>query len=223
MLELAEDLTYRSPFLTELGVSHAFTTRAVGVEQLLSPGSALVELRQVHGAKVHEVGAELPPGALTGDGLVTGHAGRRLLVRTADCVPVLLARLDGRRVAAVHAGWRGLVAGVIPRALEVLGAGEYAAAVGPCLSTAHFEVGPEVVEAFARAGLGGVVDRSRPRAHVDLRSAAAIQLERAGLRRIDGTDRCTYEHADEFFSHRRDVTHGGAPRTGRLAALIAAR
>jgi hypothetical protein len=104
----------------------------------------------------------------------------------------------------------------------VLGEGELAAAIGPCLSLERFEVGPEVAGAFEDAGLGAAVDRrpaSRP--HGDLRAAAAIQLERAGVRRIDATDRCTFEHADEFWSHRRDVTRGGRARTGRLAALIA--
>jgi hypothetical protein len=229
MLERRQDFTYRSPLLSELGVWHAFTTRGLEVGPpgdpglgRLAPESALVvDLRQVHGAVVHEVGVEPVAEPLEGDGLVTEQPGRALLVRTADCVPVLLSRTDGGRVAAVHAGWRGLVAGVIPRALEVLGAGEYVAAIGPCLSTANFEVGPEVAAEFEGAGLSEVVDRSRARPHVDLCSAVATQLERVGVRRIDGTDRCTYEHADEFWSYRRDVTHGGGERTGRLAALIA--
>jgi hypothetical protein len=127
-------------------------------------------------------------------------------------------------VAAVHAGWRGLVAGVIPRALAALGEPAAAAAIGPCVSTARFEVGSEVARAFEEAGLGGAVRRghgARPR--VDLRAAARLQLERGGVAVVDETDRCTWEHADEFYSHRRDVTHGGSATTGRMGAAIGAR
>jgi len=231
---------YRSRELAAIGVPHAFTTRisragALDVGALdgeltrrlarlagVAEDALVADLRQVHGAEVREVGPGPFAPDVEADGLVTEERDRLLVVRTADCVPVLIARDDGRRVAAVHAGWRGLVAGVVPRALEVLGGGEWAAAIGPCISGARFEVGPEVRAAFERRGLGAAVHApagARPR--VDLRAAVAIQLERAGVRRIDGTDRCTYEHADEFYSHRRDVTHGGWPRTGRLAALIA--
>jgi hypothetical protein len=97
------------------------------------------------------------------------------------------------------------------------------AAIGPCLSLERFEVGPEVAEAFARAGLGSTVhERAGARPHVDLRTAAARQLAAAEVERIDTTDRCTWNDAEEFYSYRRDVTHGGKPRTGRLGALIAA-
>jgi hypothetical protein len=162
---------------------------------------------------------------------VTSRARRVVGVFTADCVPVLLASADGRRVAAVHAGWRGLVAGVIPRALEALVSNEpsasvreLAAAIGPCLSLARFEVGTEVAEQFALAGLADAVRGDLgEKPHVDLRAAAAMQLERAGVARIDATDRCTWEQAGDFPSHRRDVTHGGRERAGRLLALVSPR
>ena len=232
-------LGYRSPELAAIGVPHAFTTRAgeldVGpLDDALTrrlallvgadAGARAADSHQVHGSGVREVEGERTGSDEEADGLVTEERGRLLVVRTADCVPILIARDDGRRVAAIHAGWRGLVAGVIPRALEVLGAGEWAAAVGPCISLERFEVGPEVREAFERSGLGSAVyTRARARPRVDLRAAAAIQLERGGVRRVDGTDRCTYQHAGEFYSYRRDVTHGQRPSTGRLAALIATK
>jgi YfiH family protein len=151
-------------------------------------------------------------------------------VHVADCVPVLVARADGRLVAAVHAGWRGLVAGVIPRTLERLAAAgadlpgcPLVAAIGPCLSRERFEVGPEVAEAFEGAELAPSVSRARAgvRARVDLRHAALLQLRAGGVERIDVSDRCTYEDAAELWSHRRDVTHGARARTGRLGAFIA--
>lgn len=222
---------YRSPRLTALGVPHLFTTRLGGAaasdERLARAaglvGAALLTVKQVHGARVLLLTRDAcpPPGA-EADGLVSERSDALVGVHVADCVPVLLARRDGRRVAAVHAGWRGLVAGVLPRAVELLGPGPLCAAIGPCLSRQHFEVGREVEDAFEGAGLGAVI-HSRPgaRALIDLRAAAALQLTIAGVESIDTSDRCTYTHATEFHSYRREVTHGGQPHTGRQVALIA--
>lgn len=233
---------YRSPRLAELGVPHVFTTRLGGGPGELDLGdlragqlervrraagladAPLLTVKQVHGSTVLFLGAgEAPPPGAQADGLVSERSDALVGVYVADCVPVLLARADGRRVAAVHAGWRGLVAGVLPRALELLGPGARLAAIGPCLSPARFEVGPEVEDAFTRAGLAAAI-RPRPgaRACIDLRAAARAQLAGAGVELVDTSERCTYGEPEEFFSYRRDVTHGGRARTGRLAALIAA-
>ncbi len=236
-------VSYRSPALDELGVPHLFTTRlgvgggaldagALDREQELwlaraagAENARLARVHQVHGCGVRRVEADEPDPPEQADALVTERADRLLLVRTADCVPVLVTTADGRRVAAIHAGWRGLVAGVIPRALEALAPTRgLVAAIGPCLSLARFEVGPEVARAFADAGFAEVVHAGRGpsgRPHVDLRAAARLALARGGATRIDDTDRCTYEHGEELFSYRRDVTHGGASLGGRLGALIA--
>jgi hypothetical protein len=241
-LEAADGLVgYRSPLLTGLGLPHLFTTRigGPGIDlDLRVPdsmarvaraagrtGAPVIDVRQVHGARVVFVASEQTPEAdVEADGLVSERSDAFVAVHVADCVPILLARADGRRVAAVHAGWRGLVAGVVPRALERLGPGPILAALGPCVSRARFEVGPEVAAAFEGAGLAAAVHPGRAdRSHVDLHAAATLQLAAAGVAEVDATDRCTYEHADEFYSHRRDVTHGGRARTGRLVALIAAR
>jgi len=229
---------FRSPALNALGVPHAFTTRSgpdrreMDVGELNAPLAELLAraagarsapmqvARQVHGAHVHHVGAEVLADPPEVDALVTERADRLLLVRSADCVPVLVAGAGGSRVAAVHAGWRGILAGVIPATLEALGGRSWAAAIGPCLSSEHFEVGAEVAEGFELAGLGDFVERERwPRAHVDLRGAALSQLEAGGVRRVDVATSCTWEE-DTLFSHRRDVTHRGQSRTGRLGAVI---
>ena len=231
---------YRSSFLDEVDVPHVFTTRVGGLDvgpledeglagRLraivgMPPGARWAAARQVHGAGVVEVetleGRE-PPEA---DALVSSRVDRGVLVRTADCVPVLIARADGARVAAVHAGWRGLVAEVLPATLAVLGPGAFVAAIGPCLCREHFEVGPEVAGAFRAAELAAVVsERPGERPHVDLARAAVIQLARLGVERVDLGHLCTWEGSEEFYSYRRDVTRGGARRTGRLAALIAPR
>jgi hypothetical protein len=247
MLERFEDadgfVGYRSPLLASLQVPHLFTTRIGSQRRELDLGRLdsrtrdrlrraagagdvrFVRVHQVHGAQVFVVA----PGELSADGahadaLVTERGDVLIGVHVADCVPVLLARGDGRRVAAVHAGWRGIVAGVIPRALgvlgDVLGAGAVAA-LGPCISESAFEVGPEVAASFARAGLESAV-RERPgrRPHVDLRAAAEEQLRTGGVRLVDSTNGCTYRDAGEFYSYRRDVTHGGRGSTGRLGAWV---
>jgi hypothetical protein len=244
-------LGYRSPALAALGVPHWFATRvavAPGAVELDlgeldpalarlvaaaagAPEAALVRVRQVHGAGVFDADATESAvldahdaGLRAADAIVASRPDRLALVRVADCVPVLLAGPAGARVAAVHAGWRGIVAGVIPAALAALG--ECAAgAIGPCISAAHFEVGEEVADAFRAAELGECVgERAGRRPHVDLRRAARIQIERARPEaRLDETDLCTYAHARELWSHRRDVTHGGRATTGRQGAAIAPR
>lgn len=230
---------YRSPALEALGVPHLFTTRNAGAGGALdlarvdgelgrrvaaaagAPGAEIVRVRQVHGRAVVDADQPLPEPPPEADALLVSRPGRLVAARVADCVPVLLASPGGERVAAVHAGWRGLVAGVIPAALAALGPCA-AAAVGPCLSRACFEVGPEVAALFRAADLGETVEERPGRPHVDLRRAAELQLARAGVLAIDTTDRCTFEHAGEFFSHRRDVTRGGRPSTGRMAGVIGA-
>jgi hypothetical protein len=135
---------------------------------------------------------------------------------------------DGTIGAAVHAGWRGIVAGIIPAAIARMlreapgmGADSLLAAIGPCISRAAYVVGPDVLEEFARVFSDDApIQRSSDgRGNADLAEAARRQLLNCGLNgaSIDTTDRCTYTHAEEFFSHRRD-----RGVTGRMAAVIAA-
>ena len=188
-----------------------------------------VQVNQVHGKEVWLPPAEpvRPVDAPRADAIATDRPGLLLMVRVADCVPVLLSDSSGKVVAAVHAGWRGVVAGAVPETIntmcDALGArvDVLVAAIGPCISLEHFEVGPEVVAEFENAGLADAVDPTRyEKPHIDLSKAMIQQLNLAGITsdRIDTTDRCTFKHADDFFSHRRD--HG---RTGRQAALIAVK
>ena len=147
-----------------------------------------------------------------------------LTIRVADCVPILLASADGRYVAAVHAGWRGVVGDILGRsvlALREAGAmGELLAAIGPCISVEHFEVGGEVAEEFQRQGLGECVrppSATQIKPHIDLQAGVRTLLERAGVTQIDGNDLCTVRDADLFYSHRRDKGS-----TGRMAGVILA-
>jgi YfiH family protein len=187
-------------------------------------------ITQVHGPDVCTVRpGEAFENGTKGDALVSDDPTRVLSVKYADCVPILLATEDGRAVAAVHAGWRGLVAGVIRAAVASLAdlsrqaPGTFVAAIGPCIGFDAFEVGPEVIAAFAeRFGPVAPIRRDAPegKGHVDLRQSALLELHAARVSpaRIDRADLCTFGHPEQFFSHRRD---GAA--TGRMAAVIACR
>jgi YfiH family protein len=187
------------------------------------PEGELCRVHQVHGATMVRaaVGRSFDKAARA-DAIVGSDPGKILSVRVADCVPILLAAEDGKTVAAVHAGWRGVVAGAVTAALAQLNgdAGKCFAAIGPCIGGDAFEVGPEVLAEFVAAfdGDAPIVRRVGEKGHVDLREAVRLQLLRAGLPpdHIDTTDRCTHRDADEFFSHRRE---NGV--TGRIAAIIA--
>jgi YfiH family protein len=158
--------------------------------------------RQVHSTLVHraEPGARGEPG----DGLWTEEAGQPILAMTADCLPIALARTDGRPgVAVLHAGWRGLLAGIVRVGAEALG-GRLQAAIGPAIGPCCYEVGNEVSEPFAGA-FGADVVRGR---NLDLWTAAERALEAAGVEDVLRTDICTFCRPDRFFSHRRT----GKPR-----------
>lgn len=188
----------------------------------------IARVHQVHGKKLAWLRQNEPfaPGTQA-DGILSDDPTRGISVRVADCVPILLASGDGSAVAAVHAGWRGVVAGIAIEAVGELcercqhGPGELIAAIGPCIGPDEFEVGPEVLEAFVQAFGAAAPIRNRPsgKGDVDLKVAVRLQLLRAGLdpSNIDVSDRCTARDADEFYSHRRD---NGV--TGRMAAIIIA-
>ncbi len=193
----------------------------------LSRDAAVADASQVHGCAVVDAVAACAA-RREADAITSEAGGPAVLVRVADCVPVLLADPRTGSVAAVHAGWRGVVAGVVPRAVEALRAAgarpeDLVAAVGPCISARHFEIGPEVADALAHADLASCVRAPGvhgPRHHADLVEAVRAQLVRAGLAeaRVDADPPCTFGDADRFHSFRRD---GAA--SGRLAAVVAPR
>jgi YfiH family protein len=248
-----------SHVLENLGFLHAFTTRAGGVspapyetldfallrnpealrENLRRLGETvgfdagkLFQTRQVHGSEVLVAEGD-PAGFLTRDAdALIAHAGSgaAVAVRVADCVPILLGDRSSGSVAAVHAGWRGIVAGVVARAASSLGrARGLAAAIGPCIGACCFEVGENVAREIAAATAPSVIvrrDAAHQKAFVDLRRAVRAQLLAVGLdaEAIEdvpaptstegGCTRCN----PSFYSYRRD---GDA--SGRLVGVIAAR
>ena len=185
--------------------------------------------RQVHGATVLHVragsaGQGPPEGKPTvgeADGLVTADPGVVLAVLTADCAPVLLADPGAGVVGAVHAGWRGLAAGVVEAgvaAMAELGAdpGAVVGLVGPAVGGCCYEVGPEVREAVGGRYPAALATTRDGRPALDPAAGAAQALERAGAGQVRVAGECTIDLAERFFSHRRDQG-----RTGRQAGLIA--
>jgi YfiH family protein len=153
------------------------------------------------------------------DASLTHEPGHVCAVLTADCLPVLLCERHGRAVAAAHAGWRGLLAGVIERTVEGLAQSpeNIAAWLGPAIGPRAFEVGPEVREAFlARdAAAAAAFKPSLGGAWLaDLYSLARQRLAQVGVNAISGGDFCTFSDPARFYSYRLDG------RTGRMASLI---
>jgi YfiH family protein len=163
-------------------------------------------LRQVHSARLVEARAGVCGEA---DGLLTAKKELVLAVRTADCVPVLLA--TPRQVAAVHAGWRGLAAGIVERAAHRLAtAGEpHRAWIGPAVEAQCYEVSDEVAAAVARVSGPGVVRAGDPRPFLDLRLAATQQLAAGGFREVRHLEVCTRCSRELLHSYRRDGSRAG--------------
>ena len=147
----------------------------------------------------------------------TDSSGVVCAVLTADCLPVLLCDRGGRRVAAVHAGWRGLLDGVIEQTIAAMGGGELLAWLGPAIGPAAFEVGDEVRAAFlVHAPEAHTAFSPSPNGRwlADIYALARQRLQLAGVDAIYGGEHCTYSEAERFYSYRRDGV------TGRMASLI---
>jgi len=236
--------------------AHCFTTRALALPDVAAAGRVapsvgvgegqVVAVRQVHGREVVTVRrgqAPAGPGEAAGgvfeaDVLVSDDPERAVLVRVADCAPVLIADRRTGAVAAVHAGWRGTAAGAAPAAVEALRRGwgsrpeDLVAVIGPAIGPCCYEVGPDVVDAFAAAGHARhLIDRwfqARPPARgqatppplrLDVPGANRDQLMLAGVPedQIHVAGLCTAMHLDVLTSWRAE-----RQQAGRLAGVIRA-
>lgn len=225
---------------------HAFTTREL---QLSSAGewrrvadllgvAQVVTLNQVHGREVAAVrrGSPRPPAGQDADVLVSNDPNVAIAVRAADCVPLLLADSRTGAVAAVHAGWRGTAAGAVTAAVEALSGqfgsrpGDLLAAIGPSIGACCYEVGTELVDAFAAAGHARhLIDRwflappprpgstERPKLRLDVAGANRDQLVLAGVpeEHIFACGLCTAMHLDVLTSFRAEKE-----KAGRMAGVI---
>jgi len=165
---------------------------------------------QVHSDRVLRAAAGLR--GEPADGLWTDAPNVPILALSADCLPIALVRADGSRpaVAVLHAGWRGLLAGIAAAGRRALGEGPVAAAIGPGIGPCCYEVGEEVARPF-RERFGEDVVRS---GRLDLWTSAERALRAAGVEDVHRYDRCTACEPETFFSHRRD-----AGRTGRQGVV----
>ncbi|MDZ4361651.1 MAG: peptidoglycan editing factor PgeF [Variovorax sp.] len=184
-----------------------------------------VFLRQVHGTQVVRLTPDMPDGAVA-DACVVQGPGVAATIMVADCLPVLFAHASGTAVAAAHAGWRGLVHGVLEataRALsDAAGEGELMAWLGPCIGPKAFEVGAEVKAAFEaqspEAASCFTPSAAEGKWLADLPALARQRLRAVGVESLHGNDSgdawCTVAQPSRFFSHRRDGV------SGRFAALV---
>jgi hypothetical protein len=175
-------------------------------------------LNQVHGTAIIELDARAQ-GPITADASLTRQPNTVCAILTADCLPVILCDEDGTRVAAAHAGWRGLAGGILSAtvaALEVA-PGRLLAWLGPAIEQSAFEVGDEVREQFlARDPLHATAfePNERARWQADLYQLARRELRRLGVSNIHGGGFSCYADRERFFSYRRDS------QTGRMATMV---
>lgn len=194
---------------------HAVNRNRQQLKDMLALTHEPVWLQQVHGRRVMPAHAADPGPADAG---WTDTSGVTCAVLTADCLPLLLCNRTGSRVAAVHVGWRGLVAGIIAAAVAVFDRpGDLLAWLGPAIGPAAFEVGPDVFDA-CRSAITGAEDCFRPGQpghwQADLPALARLALGEAGVNHCYSSGLCTYSDVRRFYSYRRDGT------TGRMAGLI---
>jgi YfiH family protein len=178
----------------------------------------LARLKQVHGTRVHY--ARKAGFFGEGDGFISDKRGIFLAIHTADCMPVFIYEPNVRALALLHAGWRGITAGIIPAAIDRMkilfscNAGEMIAAIGPHIHKCCYSVGKEVAEKFTGEA---VYTRGDGVYMLDLSYAAAKQLTGSGIpvSHVELDSICTSCEKDMFYSHRRDNGH-----TGRMMALF---
>lgn len=176
-------------------------------------------LEQVHGTDVIRLTTDTPPvSSLIADAAYTRERGVVCAAMTADCLPVLFCSKNGDEVAAAHAGWRGLCAGILENTVACFEAipGDIMAWMGPAIGPVHFEVGGEVRDAFMAENSNASVafTPAGTKFMADIYLLARLRLQSAGLSAIYGGEYCTVTDSTQFYSYRRDGI------TGRLASLI---
>lgn len=191
-----------------------------------TPGQLAI-LRQVHSTRAVTLTAPPEPGARPeADAMVTSVPGVALAILTADCAPILLVDPEAGVIGAAHAGWRGAMEGVLANAVSAMTAlgaepARIIAAIGPTISAANYEVGPQFMADFLELHSGGERHFHKGpggREHFDLSGFVSERLREAGVGTVEVAGGCTYGHPDRYFSHRH-ATHQGT-QTGRQLSVI---
>ena len=198
-------------------IEHVEKNRQQLIDHLKLP-SQPVWLNQIHGIQVSDAAidaVEIPEA----DASYSFELNKVCSVMTADCLPVLICNRNGTKVAAVHAGWRGLANGVIEASIAALNekASELMVWLGPAIGPKHFEVGEEVRQIFVNdlsKTSQAFVPHKAEHYLADIYQLARMRLNRLGIDAIYGGEFCTYTDAEHFYSYRRDG------KTGRQASLI---
>jgi YfiH family protein len=151
------------------------------------------------------------------DASVTTECGLVCVILTADCLPIFACSRDGERVGVAHAGWKGIVNGVIESFVDSFNGDDLLVHFGPAISKSAFEVGDDVYQQFIDKdkSLEGAFIGYKSKYKLDIYQAARIILNGLEVRNISGGDQCTYKQDDKYFSYRRDGTN-----SGRMAHLI---
>ena len=191
------------------------------------PGARLVTVHQVHSATVVEAGNWPENDRPHADALVTSKPGLLLGILTADCAPVLLADREAGVIGAAHAGWRGALAGVVGATVDAmarLGARpeRIAAAIGPCIGQANYEVDRDFRSQLLAADPANArffTEEMGGKPHFSLEAFVAERLSAAGVRNVESLGLDTYAEPARFYSYRR-ATHRGEPSYGRQVSLI---
>jgi YfiH family protein len=203
--------------------NHDLICQVLGVQ-----AGQVVTARQVHGAQVAVVdAADRGPVIAATDSLISRERGVALLLRFADCLPLMLYDPQHRAIGLVHVGWRGWLAGVVPNTLSAMRDSfgsrpqSIVAGLGPAIGPCCYKVGPDLIAGVTQAcdsveGLFHALPDGS--VHFDLPAAVRKQLRQAGVHSIESSALCTCCHTDQFFSHR-----GEGGRTGRFAAVLALR
>ena len=192
---------------------------------------ALVSVHQYHSSKVLTICAPLTGDLPKADAMVTATKGIALGILTADCAPVLFGDHQAGIIGAAHAGWKGALDGVLEATLDAmlaLGATRenICAVIGPCISQAAYEVGPEFMDTimgngpdYSRFFAGGTAGGTDERLHFDLPGFCLLRLREAGVKNAEWIRHCTYNDPARFYSYRRSV-HQKEADYGRLISSI---
>jgi len=185
------------------------------IAQMLNLPSNPIWLEQVHSDRVIKI--DKNTAVQQADASYTDQADVVSVVMTADCLPVLLASSDGTEIAAVHAGWRGLLAGVIANTAAMFKADNIIAWLGPAIGADCFEVGGDVKSSFINKSVqfsSAFKQKSEEKYLADIYQLATIDLAALGITQVYGGGFCTVTDKERFYSYRRDG------ETGRMATLI---